>query len=691
MLRIPFEWLKERVTIRLSPEALAQTLTMAGFEVTGIESVDGEPVFSFEITPNRADCLSVIGLAREVAAITGAKLKLPAVQGSSLKVQGRPRTSNLEPRTSLVIRIEDRQGCRLYIGRRIDGIRIGPSPAWMQKRLVACGLRPINNVVDITNYVLLEYGQPLHAFDDDRLAERTLVVRRARAGEQLVTIDGQPRALSAQALVIADARQPVAVAGVMGGRDSAVNQTTTTILLESAWFDPVLIRRTVRGLGLASDSSYRFERGVDIHGVEAASRRAAELLVKLAGGRVVAVVQAGACGATQPRVTLRHARVNRLLGTELKPAAVARLLRALGCQVATGSGAWQVRAPSYRRDLRQDVDLIEEVARIGGYERLPEATPRGLLAVPNPDASHQDRERLRELCASLGLWEVMSWALVSPEEASRMTSAGGAAGATPVVNPLTRDHAMLRPSLMVGVLRALAHNAAQGCRDAALFELGAVFPREPSGMVRESWRLGIGLAGVWDQHWQGKQSAGLFRLKGIVEQIVERWTGAFPTADPCLLAWGETGRSVELRCADELIGHMAEVQAGLREGVKLDRPVWAAELDLAALSRHARREVRAIAPSPFPPVKRDLSILVDKQASFRALKELIGSVGQPLAARIDLIDRYADQPPVPAGKQSLTFSIEYRDPSRTLTADEVDAVHRQITDALARQFGAQLR
>ena len=268
-MKVPLEWLREFVPIRHRPDELARRLTMAGLEVTGIDRVENELVLDLEITPNRPDCLSIIGVAREVAAITGAKLKLPGLaQGSRLKARGeKPRASSLEPPAKLTIRIEDRKGCARYLGRLIEGVRIGPSPAWMQSRLLACGLRPINNVVDITNYVLLEYGQPLHAFDYRLLHEGTIVVRRAKEHEQLLALDGNQYLLLAGALVIADRDRPIAVAGVIGGQETAVNEHTTHMVLESAWFDPLPVRRTARALGLSSESSYRFERGVDPVGV----------------------------------------------------------------------------------------------------------------------------------------------------------------------------------------------------------------------------------------------------------------------------------------------------------------------------------------------------------------------------------------------------------------------------------------
>ncbi|MBI3088246.1 MAG: phenylalanine--tRNA ligase subunit beta, partial [Candidatus Omnitrophica bacterium] len=397
-MKAPIEWVKEFVAVRLPAEELAHRLTMAGSEVVGISRAGGEPALDFEITPNRPDCLSIIGIAREVAAITGQKLKLP------------PRTSSLEPRTPLRIRIEDRKGCRRYIGRLIEGVRLGPSPSWMQKRLEACGLRPINNIVDITNYVLLEYGQPLHAFDYRRLAEGTILVRRARANEKLAALDGNAYSLSSEDLVIADATRPVAVAGVVGGQDSAVNEHTTTMLLESAHFDPLIVRRTARRLGMATESSYRFERGVDPAGVGLASWRAAQLIIEIAGGREVGVKDVGERTTKRTVMNLESARLQGWLGASVPPSRVKRTLESLGCAVRPSRGGWRITPPTFRRDLQQDVDLIEELARVVGYERIPGTLPSAVIGTRRGGrTSYQASYELRNLCAGLGLSELMTW------------------------------------------------------------------------------------------------------------------------------------------------------------------------------------------------------------------------------------------------------------------------------------------
>lgn len=692
-MRVPLEWLKEFVTVRLAPEALAERLTMAGLEVTGLARVEGELVLDLEITPNRADCLSIIGVAREVAAITGQHLKLPVAQGSRLEARGKnvqPPASSLQHRASLKIRIDDRKGCRRYIGRRIEGVRIGPSPAWMQQRLAACGIRAINNIVDITNYVLLEWGQPLHAFDYRLLRGETVVARRAKDKEQILALDGNNYFFWPGALVIADRDRPIAIAGVMGGQETAVNEHTTHILLESAWFDPVTVRRTARTFGLSTESSYRFERGVDLLGVDAASRRAAGLITQLAGGHETAVRDVGTSRPPSVAVSLESARLSDWLGAPIPPAKVSGILQVLGCRVRRHTSGWRVQTPSFRRDIRQDVDLIEEVARIWGYERLPSSIPQAsVLAQPSATTSYTRVSNLKSACVGLGLSEVITWALISEPELAKL---GVAEGSVSLANPLSRDHVILRPTLVGGLLQVAARNLAQGASGVRCFELGKVFefPREDRGGVREELHLGLLLAGSWERSWQGTQASDLFRLKGIAEQLSQRMTGQSLRAEPVSVRWAEPGRSMRVWMGAQRLGDIGQVARRVCDAYDCDAPVWIAELEAAAFLGAPREDVQAAVPSAFPPVKRDVSFLVDRQVAYAEVDTLIRSVGSPLAAGVSLIDRYTG-PTIPSTKHSLTFAIEYRDPSRTLTAEEVDRLHQRIIHALTERFRIQLR
>ncbi len=689
-MRVPLEWLKEYVAIRLTPHALAERLTMAGLEVTGIEQIDEETVFDIEVTPNRADCLSIIGVAREVAAITGQRLKLPQAAGGGRRGKrgGKsPRPTPHAPRP--VIRIEDRHGCTHYIGRLLTGVTIGPSPEWMQRRLIACGTRPINNVVDVTNYVLFEYGQPLHAFDFTRLAHGTILVRAARPKESMTTLDGVSRTLPVETLVIADAKRSVAVAGIMGGVGSEVTQATTDVLLESARFDPSTIRRTARKLGLASESSYRFERGVDPLGVEVASARAAELIQSLAGGLEAARCDAGGLAMKRTAILLDPTRLTRWLGTPIDNTTIRTTLARLSCRVASSGarGPLHVTPPSFRQDLRHEVDLYEELARFVGYDRLPTHVPSAsMIGTRSEEAlAYARRQSLRCVCASLGLIETINWSLIAESEITRIGLRP--TDAVRLVNPLSQDHAYLRPTLLVGLLQAVRRNLTQGSAAVRFFELGSVV--QPADGI-ERVRLGMVLAGWWSRDWQGRIPCDFFRLKGVLQALTTRLCHGTLQLVNARATWAEPGEETEVRLNGRSLGVAGQVAESITAALDLEQKVWFAELAVEELIAARRVAVTISAPAVFPPVKRDLSLVVAAQTPCEAVERTIRESAGVLASHVELIDRYTGKP-IPSGKCGLTFSIEYRDPTRTLTATEVDGVHQRIGQTLASRFGATLR
>lgn len=558
----------------------------------------------------------------------------------------------------------------------------------MRQRLIACGIRPISNVVDVTNYVLLEYGQPLHAFDYGWLAGGTIIVRRASAKEPITTLDGVSRALTQETLVIADARRAVAVAGVMGGTGSEVTERTRAVLLESALFHPITVRRTSRALGLASESSYRFERGVDPEGVEAASARAAQLIVELAGGAVTAVEDVGEKPRAQTSLRLETDRLNRWLGTRLTPVSVRTTLVRLGCRVAASSegAALQVHVPTFRRDLTHPVDLYDELARLTGYDHIPLTWPSAPLTVVGAEggSAFAARESLRALCASLGLAEALTWSLASESDLARCGFSP--AQALKLANPLSQDHAYLRPSLLIGLLGTVRHNLSQGASGVRVFELGAVADRQGG----EQQRLGLALSGVWIQDWYGKEPCDFFRLKGLLEALGSRLAVAAPVLQPAAASWAEPHEITEVLFSGRRLGMAGQVSRRLLEALDIAHPVWFAELSVDALLGLRRAGGAVTAPTAFPPVKRDLSVLVKDSVAFASIAGAIRETTGSLAARVDLIDRYTGKQ-VPAGTHSLTFSVEYRTAERTLTAAEVDEVHRRLGRALADRFGAMLR
>lgn len=682
-MRLPLEWLKEYVAVRLSPKQLAERMTMAGIEVGPFEDRPSNVIFDLEITPNRPDWLSIIGLAREVAVITGQRLKV----APSTKHQA-PSKKQKGTVLGVKIVIEDKRGCQRYIGRLIEGVSVKPSPEWMQNRLIACGARPINNIVDITNYVLLEYGQPLHAFDADKLQGGVVRVRRALTNETITTLDGVKRALAAEMLVIADTQAPVAVAGIMGGQGTEVTQATRNILLESAYFDPVTVRRSARKLGLSSESSYRFERGIDPEGVARASERAAGLIVELGGGSHAAVTDVGSAATARVSIAFDPLRAQRWLGMPVAGSVARTAFAQLGCRVASSgtAGPMRVAPPTFRRDLTADVDLYEELARVFGYDRLPSSVP--VVPLVDEHAAHESAfaqlQKIKQVCVGLGLTEVITWSLVS--EADLLRCGLNPSEAVRLANPLSQDHAFLQPSLLMGLLQVARRNVTRGTTNVAVFELARI-----TRAGREQPSLGMLLSGEWFPDWNtARQTAGFWVLKGLVESVARQASGRAMPFAAVHFPWAASGESAQISADGQRLGVAGKIAPKVLEAYDLKQPVWFAELSVEALLSLGRPSSGITPPSEFPPVKRDLSILIDERTVYQQVEQLIRQTAGSAAGRIELIDRFTGKQ-VPAGKQSLTFSLEYRQPARTLTAGEVDTVHARIMQALAGQLGAARR
>ncbi len=671
-------WLQDYVEIPVSIDELARRLTMAGLEVEGISSVAGDPVLELEITPNRPDCLHMIGLAREISAILNRPLKRPKP----------PRVRR--PRAVTSISLLDKTACRRYVGVVLRGVRPGPSPEWLRRRLEAVGVRSINTVVDVTNFVLWETGQPLHAFDFDRLDGGRVVVRRARAGEPITTLDGKTRALDEEDLVIADSRRPVALAGVMGGDATEVTEETRTILIESAWFDPQTVRRTARRHGLITDSSYRFERGVDILGVEAAALRAAGLIQTLAEG---SLMQYGEVypHARRPGVrpfVVDGAEVADLLGAAVSPARVRIVLKRLGFIVRMEErGRLRIVPPSFRSDVRRVEDVAEEVGRILGYDHIPVSLPSVPLTNVPPAPAVSTRERLREVLVGQGLDEAVTFTLLGEEAASL----GGRAADTRLWNPLTREQACMRPSLAPGLVQVLRTNWNRGRKDLAFFEVGKVY-REG----RETDAVGILLTGRRFEDWRtgGGRPVDFYDLKGVVESVCEAFRmpqARFrPRQDPMFLpsesavvfegpggqaAWGVLGRlrSEVLRAA----------------GVRCDR-VYFAQFALDPLQRSGPVRPAYRPVCPYPAVVRDVSLSVPREVLFQEIRDALFAEGIPEMRRVVFREEYLGEK-IPADRRGLVFSVVYRSDEGTLTDARVREIHEALERKLCERFRAVRR
>lgn len=641
------------------------------------------------ITPNRPDCLSVIGLAREVAAACGHKVRYPNIR---LR-ERRPLAAEM-----LTIQVERADLCPRYTARLVRGVTVGPSPFWMQARLKATGVRPINNLVDVTNYVLMEHGQPLHAFDYGLLSGQRLVVREAQPGERLTTLDGEQRELEPGMLVIADANRPVAVAGVMGGLGSEVGPHTHDVVIESALFDPRSVRRTSKRLNLKTESSFRFERGVDPAGVRTALDRAAQLIVELAGGEVAeGAIDLYPRPIERPQIELRLARANTLLGVKLTGTQVAEYLRALEMEVQpAGKETFFVRPPSFRVDMTREADLVEELARCHGYNRIPIKAPRVRLSSAAPQPSRLLRERVRSHLAAQGLSEAINYSFTSLAALNRLNlpQDDPRRATVALLNPLSEEQAVLRTTLAPVLLETTRRNIYLGSADVRLFEVGRLFlAREGEDLPEEITALGVLLTGARSPHtwYAAPEPVDFYDLKGVLEALlfglkVEGVSFEPDAGEPFLVG----GQSASLVAGAQRLGWCGRVQEEVLAAFDIKQPAYLAELDLERLLPLVPVETR-VQPLPrYPAALRDLALVVSEETPWRAVLETISGLGLPEVERVELFDIYRGKPIEP-GKKSLALSISLRSAEKTLEEAEVARLLEAIVAACRRELGAALR
>jgi len=649
-----------------------------------------DTVLEIAITPNRGDCLSILGLAREIAALTGQRLRRQRLA---------VRESDAPAAALIAIRIADPDLCNRYVGRVFTDVTIAPSPAWMQHRLRAVGMRPLNNVVDVTNYVMLERGQPLHAFDYDRLPSPEILVRRAGGDTRFTTLDGQERALSPDDLLITSANVPVAIAGVMGGADTEVTDRTRHVLLESAWFAPSSVRRTARRLGLRTEASYRFERTTDIDGVPLAADRAALLIARL-GAATVTRGRVDAYPSAQPPapISLRLKRVDELLGMTITRTEVTARLKSLGLSVSSATGGTlTVVPPSYRSDLTREIDLIEEVVRLGGYENVPATLPQCVLAASVEGPGVRAQRDLKRLLNALGLSEAVLLSFCSRRLNALFPGLEAHAPPVTILNPVTQEEPEMRLSLLPGLLHALHDNRGHGAADAALFCLGKVF--WSAHTFKEGLRLAAAISRkIPTAGLGGSATAEFTDVKGLVEAVlVEAVTDVLAIPEPRWvpatdLTAFHPGKTAHLEIAGRSLGIVGCLHPAVEEELQITGPCWIFELDLERLLEYCpRRTIYKDLPR-FPVVVRDLAVV--SEASFasdqviRFVKAWTG--GQPLIEDVFLFDQYVG-PPIPPGKKSLAYSICYRAPDRTLTDTEVNELHGRLIAAVRESLQVEPR
>ncbi len=652
---------------------------------------NADTVIELEVTPNRPDCLSMVGVAREVAAVTG---RTSRGVDASVPEAGEP----VSPAVSVAI--EDASLCPRYVARLIRGVQIGPSPEWLAERVTAAGARPVSNIVDITNYVMFEMGQPLHAFDARTLASRdgvaAITVRTAREGESLTTLDGHERTLTPDMLVIADDSGPVALAGVMGGESTEVSGATVDILLESACFEPGSVSGTSRSLGLISEASTRFERGVDPNGCVAAIDRAAELMAELAGGTVAPGIVDVYPLEIRPRgLSLRIGRLNAVLGTDIPAEEAAAILRSLGLAVVSASeDEIAVEVPTFRPDLEREIDLIEEVVRVWGMERVRTTLPSGAGRIGSLTGRQRWMRRIDATARAAGLNETMTYSFVDPADLvrSRMVLPEGEV-LVELENPMSEEQAVMRWSLLPGLLRSVSYNQRRGVSDVHLYEIGAVYGTTEGRMLpRERTMIAGVLAGAWSHSGWNVEAVALdfFDGKGVLEAIaielgIERFS--VRAADK---PWLQPGRNAEVMVDGRPAGWVGEVHPLIVAAYEADPPVVAFELDTAVLIA-AARTVRPYREVPrFPAVTLDLALVVEESVSAERVEQALRKAGGTLLDTVRLFDVYRG-PGVPDGRKSLAWALSYRAPDRTLTDDEVRPAHEKLIRKVSGAVGAELR
>lgn len=643
-----------------------------------------DTVLDLEITPNRPDCMSIVGIAREIAALSGAELKMPVI--------GRPRAG--PPITEMVsIDVHAPNECPRYSATALKGVEVRPSPVWMRRRLTASGVRPVNNVVDITNYVLMELGQPLHAFDLDLLEDRRIIVRLARRAETIITLDGIERQLDDRSLVIADAGSAVALAGIMGGEHSGVLDTTTDVLIESAHFDPTAIQLTSKRLGIRTEASARFERGTDIGGTSFAAARAADLVLDYAGGAMAqGEIDVYSKEYVPVTLELRPERVNHVLGTSISEEEVAGILKRLDLVVERGEPL-TVKPPSFRRDLEREIDLIEEVARIYGYERIPEALPAGGGMQAGLSRARLLQDSLADSLSAQGFLETIAYSFMRPSDldAMRIPEGSRLRKAVRLLNPLAETGELMRTTLIPGLLRVTSSNINRGNKNLELFELGRVFFANAEGQPDEVQVLGLLICGL-DRipEWSApSRKLDFFDLKGALENVAGLLHALLEFA-PAPREWMVPGKCASVLLNGDEIGVIGQIHAEVAAGFDIEDEVYAGEVSIAPIIDAARGAVQYSPIGRFPSVKVDIAVIVGESVQEKAVEEQVKASGGKLLADVRLFDVYRGAQ-VGSGKKSLAFALEFRSPEKTLTDEETHCLLDRIVKELQKSFDASLR
>jgi phenylalanyl-tRNA synthetase beta chain len=638
-----------------------------------------DTVIDFEITPNRPDCLSIVGMARETAAAYKLELKIPSI---ILKEEAWENAKDLAR-----ITIEARDLCKRYVARIIKDVKIEPSPLWMQRRLQACGVRPINNIVDITNYVMLELGQPLHAFDYDKLEGHSIIVRRGRDSENIVTLDGVARTLSSDMLVIADINKPVAIAGVMGGEESEIGPSTKCILLESANFAGPSIRRTSRKLGLRSEASMRFEKGLDPNICSTAADRACQLIEELGAGKVAkGYIDVYPEKAKPGKIVFRPERINRALGTKIPESEMIDILERLEIKIQKTPDGMFALIPTFRTDIAKEADLVEEVGRIYGYDRLPSTLPQGDVTQGKLQTSQKLADTIKQVLTGLGYSEIYTYSFVSPGVFDKINTPSDSPlrQVITLMNPLGEEQSVMRTTLIPNMLDVVGYNLNQKIEEIRLFETGSVYiPKELplTELPHESKKLAIGLSG---------KGLDFYELKKTIETLFAKLRIEHYTFEQYQHFAFHPGRCARVMIDEEELGIVGEIHPDVLENYDIDTRVYIAQLDMDLLIKKASTDIKFSALPRFPASDRDLAIIVEDRVPAGEIIRAIKEAGGELVENVELFDIYrGDQ--IQRGFKSMAFSITYRAKDRTLTDEEVNGVHDRVRTKLVEKFNGTLR
>lgn len=683
-MKASYNWLKEFVDFSLNPDELADTLSMSGLEVEAMEEYDDDVIFDIGVTPNRPDWLSIRGIAREISAILGIPMK--DVHAAVEKEEGE----------GPVVEIESPDLCPRYSARVLRGVKPGPSPDWLAKRLESCGIRSTSNIVDITNYILLEVGQPMHAFDLDKLAGGKIVVRQAGDTKTFTTLDDEERSLSGDMLLICDAEKPVAIAGVMGGQNTEVSESTVNVLLESAYFKPSSVRRTSRVINLSSESSYRFERGIDIEAVTFALDRAAQLVSEVAGGTISRAADQYPGPFVPGEISVQCSKVSAVIGVDIEQSFIEKTLNGLGCNISVSGDLISVVPPSYRRDIERDIDIIEEVARLYGYENIPSTLPEMQMSAAPEHRTQELIKTLKDSMVKSGYSEAINFSFMSPEELDKLMLPEGDRRRSLIYirNPLRKEDAVMRTSLVPALLDNVSLNLNRGEKMIRLFEISKVFMPSGSDLPDEIIQMtAIYHKDTGTSIWRDKHD-GFYDVKGSLENILtELKIGDYSLKQDgaALEPYLHPGKSCEIIINGSSAGMLGTVHPGVAEAFDIKGSLHILEIFDVEKIQHAVSRGTTFVPLPkYPYVERDIALVVGDEVSVSTVRDEILGVKADIIEAVNVFDIYKGKP-VPEDKKSLAFSIRYRSPDRTLTDSEVDELHTSIRKRLEKNLNAELR